>query len=93
MTDDELDVAGFIHSDSLQKEGEAALKSAADHTLSDLEREHILRVLAAKKGNKKETAKALGISRSRLYNLLKKHEIPISTEYRSSDNPPDACVE
>ncbi|RJP69140.1 MAG: sigma-54-dependent Fis family transcriptional regulator [Candidatus Abyssobacteria bacterium SURF_17] len=44
-------------------------------TLSDLEREHILRMLAAKKGNKKETAKALGISRSRLYKMLKKHNI------------------
>jgi DNA-binding NtrC family response regulator len=43
--------------------------------LTEIEREHVLRMLARKKGNKKETAKALGISRSRLYNLLKKFDI------------------
>lgn len=45
-------------------------------TLFDVEREHVIRILAAKGGNKKEAAKALGISRTRLYNLLKKYGIP-----------------
>jgi len=72
---DILDIADFIHGASPQKEGDAAAKSIADRTLFDLEREHIVRMLAAKKGNKKEAAKALGISRSRLYNLLKKYDI------------------
>ena len=51
-----------------------------DRTLSDIEREHIISMLELKGWNKKETARALAISRSRLYNLLKKHEIPFSQE-------------
>ncbi|GAB4353454.1 MAG: sigma-54 dependent transcriptional regulator [Candidatus Abyssubacteria bacterium] len=48
-------------------------------TLSDIERAHILNVLTAEKGNKKKAARVLGISRTRLYNLLKKYHIPYST--------------
>ncbi len=49
-----------------------------ERTMSHMEREHILNILASENWNKKETAKALGISRSRLYNLLKKYQIPTS---------------
>ncbi len=44
-------------------------------TLSDIERDYIAQMLLTKQGNKRETAKALGISRSRLYSLLKKYNI------------------
>jgi len=37
-------------------------------------------MLTLKGWNKKEAAKALGISRSRLYNLLKKYDIPLSPD-------------
>ncbi len=40
------------------------------HMLCDIEREHILRVLEAHGGNKLATAKALGISRMKLYRKL-----------------------
>jgi len=42
-------------------------------SLEQLEREHIVRVLEAKGGNKARAARALGISRRRLYRLLDKH--------------------
>ncbi len=75
---DELEPAGFLESALLQTDRNAPEKPAEAQTLSDVEREHIVRMLAANKGNKKETAKALGISRSRLYNLLKRFGIPLS---------------
>jgi two-component system NtrC family response regulator/two-component system response regulator AtoC len=62
---------------SLSSTGKFGINSAGEElTLSNVEREHIIHVLSAKKGNKKETAKALGISRTRLYSLIKKYEIP-----------------
>ncbi len=70
---DELVLGDFIvNPDSGQYPPQASL---VQRTLSDTEREHILNMLTAKNGNKKEAAKALGISRSRLYNLLKKYKI------------------
>jgi len=67
---EELEPAGFLEfGRRIDK------KEIEDGKLSDVEREHIRRMLLVKKGNKKETAKALGISRARLYNLLKKYEI------------------
>jgi len=74
-SDDEINLAAFIRSDLYPAREKLTQGPATDRTLSDIEREHILRMLAAKKGNKKETAIALGISRSRLYNLLKKFDI------------------
>jgi DNA-binding NtrC family response regulator len=53
--------------------------SVDSRKLSDIEREHIQNMLVAKKGNKKKAAQALGISRTRLYNLLRKYHIPYST--------------
>jgi DNA-binding NtrC family response regulator len=73
---DELDIAGFIKKDELQQEEPTGKRWDENITLAEIEREHIMRVLAAKKGNKKEASKALGISRSRLYNLLKKYNAP-----------------
>jgi len=43
--------------------------------LSALERQHIVRVLESEGGNKVRAARALGISRRRLYRLLDKHDI------------------
>jgi DNA-binding NtrC family response regulator len=45
----------------------------AGMTLSAVEREFILMTLASTKGNKKETAQQLGISRRALYDKLRKH--------------------
>jgi DNA-binding NtrC family response regulator len=42
-------------------------------TLDAVEREFMLMTLASAKGNKKETAQKLGISRRALYDKLKKH--------------------
>jgi DNA-binding NtrC family response regulator len=73
---DELQPALFVESGGLPTQDALENQtSASDFTLSDIQREHIIRMLSSKQGNKKETAKALGISRARLYNLLKKYEI------------------
>jgi DNA-binding NtrC family response regulator len=45
----------------------------AGMTLNAVEREFILMSLAATHGNKKETARQLGISRRALYDKLRKH--------------------
>jgi DNA-binding NtrC family response regulator len=47
----------------------------AGMTLDAVEREFILMTLASSKGNKKEAAQTLGISRRALYNKLKKHAL------------------
>lgn len=44
--------------------------------LEDVEREHILRVLQVHDGNKVASAKALGISRMRLYRKLEQYGVP-----------------
>ena len=44
-------------------------------TLHDMEREMIVRTLAATRNNRKHTAEILGISRRALYNKLRKHGI------------------
>ncbi len=68
-----LEPAGFIEFRSDRGQPAGAMLGLEGKTLSELEKEHVLQVLAAKKGNKKETARVLGISRARLYNLLKKY--------------------
>ena len=47
----------------------------ASASLADVEREHIIRVMAHTAGNKKEAAAILGIDRSTLYSKLKQYEI------------------
>lgn len=71
---DELKLADFGINSASDPQCKTEMLSESQ-TLSQIESEHILRVLIANKGNKKETARALGISRSRLYNLLKKYKI------------------
>jgi DNA-binding NtrC family response regulator len=77
---EEMDIADYILHDRLRGERLQGQFLAESATLSDIEREHIVRILEAKKGNKKEAAKALGISRSRLYNLLKKYNVATPSE-------------
>ena len=57
--------------------GRARSASAGDASasLADVEREHIIRVMAHTAGNKKEAAAILGIDRSTLYSKLKQYEI------------------
>jgi DNA-binding NtrC family response regulator len=57
---------------------EPAARSNGTH-LEDLEREHIERVLNAERGNKARAARALGISRRRLYRLLERHGLTGTT--------------
>jgi transcriptional regulator with GAF, ATPase, and Fis domain len=47
--------------------------SSSEMSLGGLERQHILRAMEAAGGNKVWAARALGISRRRLYRLLEKH--------------------
>jgi hypothetical protein len=47
-------------------------------TLSELERRHIEEVLRIENGNVEGTAKTLGLSRSALYDRIKKHGIRLS---------------
>ncbi len=74
--DSEFKLYGFVRSDLPPKRRLEETVSYSDMSLADVEREHIVRILAEKKGNKKEAAKTLGISRSRLYNMMKKFGIP-----------------
>jgi len=53
----------------------AAAGGDATASLADVEREHVIRVMAHTGGNKKEAAAILGIDRSTLYSKLKQYEI------------------
>jgi DNA-binding NtrC family response regulator len=53
--------------------GEAAASPAA-HTLEELERRHILRVLTETDGNRDRAAVILGISARTLYRKLREYE-------------------
>jgi DNA-binding NtrC family response regulator len=77
---DELSLAEFakIPPDETREMGSPT--KSGERTLSEMERDHILHMLTLKGWNKKEAAKALGISRSRLYNLLRKYDIPFSPD-------------
>ncbi len=79
-TEEEIPLADFAQSAPGGAPDTGAKASDGDRRLSDIEREHILSVLASKNWNKKQTAKTLGISRSRLYNLIGKYGIPMSPE-------------
>ena len=70
--DDEIIISDYARLTPRFQDESTGSEPREEKTLSEIEREHILRTLASKKGNKKATAIALGISRSRLYNLLKK---------------------
>ena len=63
---------------------------AADMTLAEAERRHVLRVLKATGGHKSRTAVILDISRPRLDRLIKKHELdlPGSREDESAGGDP-----
>lgn len=52
--------------------------NATPYNLENLERRTVIAALQQLKGNKVNTAKALGISRRALYRLLEKHQIPTS---------------
>ncbi len=48
----------------------------ADASLSDLEKQHIIKTLSKMNGNKTRVAETLGISIKTLYNKLKSYKIP-----------------
>jgi DNA-binding NtrC family response regulator len=72
--DNEFQLDDFMKIGTLSGSRSGETKPSSPKTLDDMIREHILRILRENNGNKKETAKALGISRSRLYNMLNKFE-------------------
>jgi DNA-binding NtrC family response regulator len=74
-TEEEIPLADFARPAPGGMPPISAKPSHGNRPLSDVEREHILNVLAAKNWNKKQTAITLKISRSRLYNLISKYGI------------------
>jgi DNA-binding NtrC family response regulator len=78
-TDNNISMTEFMQPAAGSLKGRNRPEGDRDNTLSDVEREYILTMLASKNWNKKETAKVLGISRSRLYNLIKRYNIPMSS--------------
>ena len=63
--------------DLLPRELRAAVAEgpAGGRSIAEVERDHIVRVLAAVDGNKKRAAEVLGIDRSTLYAKIRKYEI------------------
>src|SRR5690606_18125677 len=55
--------------------GETAAQLPEDDSLAAVERAHVARILRRTGGNKRQAARVLGISRSRLDRLLKKYEL------------------
>jgi DNA-binding NtrC family response regulator len=57
-----------------------------DH-LADIQRAHILEVLAREQGNKARTARALGVNRRSLYRLLEKYNIQLPETAAENGSP------
>lgn len=53
------------------------------HTLMEVEKKHIIKALKKTKGNMKQAATKLGVSRSGLYMKLDEHQIKVE-KYRPS---------
>jgi two-component system, NtrC family, response regulator len=64
-----------IRAEHLVLGGAATEGPAKLGTLDEMEREHVLRVLAATRGHKARAAQVLGISRPRLDRILARHQI------------------
>ena len=65
---------GVIQPSVLARPTESAPRANGTN-LAELERQHIQRILDAEAWNKARAARALGISRRRLYRLLEKHHL------------------
>jgi len=61
----------------------------SSQTLEEVEREHIVRALAAESGRVREAARRLGIPRSTLYQKIKNFGIPLNTRLRGLSEPGD----
>lgn len=76
-----LSKSSMVDSDLLPREICGTANDTADapappkKTLSEIERDHIIRVLQEEGNNRSNAAKALGISRSTLHDKLKKYGI------------------
>ena len=55
--------------------GRAASAPSLTDDLDAVERDHIIRVLAEERGNKRATAERLGLSRRTLYRRLERHQL------------------
>jgi DNA-binding NtrC family response regulator len=60
--------------------GAAAMPADAGHTLEDMERQHIVRILQEHAGNKSRAARALGIERKTLYQKARRLGIDLQVE-------------
>jgi len=63
--------------------------SPPDHSLAAAERTHIVRVLARTRGNKRQAARLLRISRSRLDRLVEKHGLAPKQDSGSRETGPE----
>ncbi|MFZ5571880.1 MAG: sigma-54-dependent transcriptional regulator [Thermodesulfobacteriota bacterium] len=75
VTERELPAAIVAAHAAGQPDGPALPDSAGEQTLEAIEKEAILKALAAAAGNKSETARRLGINRKTLHQKLKKYEV------------------
>jgi DNA-binding NtrC family response regulator len=53
-----------------------AATSDAHRSLEEIEREHVLRVLEATRGNREEASRILGISRRTLTRMIQRWDLP-----------------
>jgi len=70
----EADLSGYH---SLQEKKQSVVKQ---YTLAELEKNAILSELIARSGNKKETAAALGVSRSTIHRKIEEYQIDLDAE-------------
>jgi DNA-binding NtrC family response regulator len=67
--------SGIVQPSAAARPGEPSAPPSNGMHLEDLERKHIQRILETEAWNKARAARALGISRRRLYRLLEKYNI------------------
>jgi hypothetical protein len=66
--------------------------AGGSESLSDVEREHIVRTLEQVHGNKSRAARALGLSRRRLYRLLDRHGLVHMIQRRECEADGDVAA-
>ena len=63
-----------------------SIPPSGGESLSDVERDHIVRTIEQVRGNKSLAARALGLSRRRLYRLIERHGLEHLIQRRESDS-------
>ncbi len=81
-----LSDARSIGQDLLEGLGEPDPQNLLSLSLAELEKRHILRVLASTSGNKTRAARILGIDTKTLYNKLKSYQVSEKARQRRQSN-------